>query len=125
MWLHCKSTLGHNNSRCPRWKSIHALFAVVSLIIICGWVFIITGFILAGVFIHKHDLSIWTISLEMTRIYARMTSNLFVASCRHIRTRTSGRCSWLLGHRTIGGLLGNEGEERLESLGFSKGTDGV
>src|SRR3954466_13693634 len=106
MWLHCKSTLGHNNSRRRRWKSVHAMFAVVSLIIICGWVFIITGFILAGFFIHKHDLSIGTISLEVTRITASMTSNLVIASCRHIGTRTWGRCSRLLGHRTIGGLLG-------------------
>src|SRR3954468_18643997 len=106
MGLHCKGTLGHNDSRRMRWKSVHALFTVVSLVIICGWVFIITGFIVAGFFIHKHDLSIGTISLEVTRISASMTSNLFIASGRQIGTRTSGRCNWLLGHRTIGGLLG-------------------
>src|SRR3954465_3085642 len=106
MWLHCKGTLGHNYSRRMRGKSVHALFTVISLLIICGWVFIITGFILAGFFIHKHDLSIGTISLEVTQITASMTSNLFIASCRHIGTRTKARCSWLLGHITIGGLLG-------------------
>src|SRR3954470_24487609 len=106
MWLHCKGTLGHNDSRRMRWKSVHAMFVVVSLIIIRGWVFIITGFILAGFFIHKHDLSIGTISLEVTRIIASMTSNLVIASCRHIGTGTRGRCSWLLCHRAIVGLLG-------------------
>src|SRR4051812_17217155 len=106
MWLHGKGTLGHNDSRRMRWKSVHALFTVVSLFIIRGWVFIITGFILAGFFIHKHDLSIGTISFKVTRITASMTSDLSIASCRHIGACTRGRCSWLLGHITIGGLLG-------------------
>src|SRR3954463_7820041 len=119
MWLHCKGTLGHNDSRRMRWKIVHALFTVVSLVIICGLVFIITGFLLAGFFIQKHDLSIGTISLEVTRISASMTSNLFVASCRQIRTRTSGRCNWLLGHRPLEACLEYEGDERLEALGLS------
>ena len=95
MWLHTKSMLRDNNSRCWRGESINAVVTGVPLVIGSIWISIISSLILI-VIVYNHHFAIGALSLEVSLASTCMTKHISITGCRHIGTGASSRSNRLL-----------------------------